>query len=315
MADVGDLLRRAVRADLVQPDMGELVRRARRRQHARAAVAGFAGATLVVAIVAGLLVNGDDADHVVTSQPAAGGSAGASSDDPGAQRAPACDVEGVGDAQPSPPATVRDGSAACSQPEHAQEAQESPEAQEGDDGSPPPPPPPSPPESSPPSQVEAPPPSQVAAPTSPPPPPPSCEGEEYETEREAQDEPAPNIKRWSKDGCDVRLDIINTTESVEGGHCYWEDAKFIYMGTPLGTSGRESPPRQYVRDPKGSVGDPAMTEAFDPDAELPPDAEDTGYRQDEFQLWMRPSDDSAIFLVGSSHTERWPKDETPAACS
>jgi hypothetical protein len=44
---------------------------------------------------------------------------------------------------------------------------------------------------------------------------------------------------------------------------------------------------------------------FDPDAKLPADAADTGYRSEAGELWVVPDGDA--YLVAPDRTERWPR--------
>ena len=60
--------------------------------------------------------------------------------------------------------------------------------------------------------------------------------------------------------------------------------------------------------------DRATASAFDPDAELPTGAVDTGFRQGTTELWVDPPDRSAIYLVSEGSVERWPLDPEPTLC-
>ncbi|MGH2489204.1 MAG: hypothetical protein ACRDFR_06290, partial [Candidatus Limnocylindria bacterium] len=62
-------------------------------------------------------------------------------------------------------------------------------------------------------------------------------------------------------------------------------------------------------------GDAETAAAFDPDADLPAAAEDTGFRQDGTELWMDRADESAIYLVTGTSIERWPLDPEPTGCT
>jgi hypothetical protein len=55
--------------------------------------------------------------------------------------------------------------------------------------------------------------------------------------------------------------------------------------------------------------------AFDPNAELPDGAVDTGFREQGTALWVDPADASVIYLVSGTSTERWPHDPEPAGCA
>src|SRR4051794_40863200 len=51
---------------------------------------------------------------------------------------------------------------------------------------------------------------------------------------------APYLRRWSLDGCAVRLDVLMSRDSGCG-------PMDLVMGTPLGTSSENGKPRIYVR--------------------------------------------------------------------
>jgi hypothetical protein len=118
---------------------------------------------------------------------------------------------------------------------------------------------------------------------------------------------------WTdRDGCLVRMDVL--AESPGPDHCGYERATVLTTGQPVGTPfSTMHDDRQYVRDPDGVYGDPALAAAFDPDATLPPTAVDSGFRRDGVELWHDPADPSAVWLVGPDRTERWPAGE-PAIC-
>lgn len=118
------------------------------------------------------------------------------------------------------------------------------------------------------------------------------------------------LHRWTMaDGCPVRLDVLMKRDYCGGG-----GVEQVLMGWPLGQShANHRPYRTYVGDPQHVLDGPAG-QAFDDDAELPADAVDTGYRQGDGALWMRPNDDSFIYLVTSERVEAWPYDESLPGC-
>lgn len=90
----------------------------------------------------------------------------------------------------------------------------------------------------------------------------------------------------------------------------------IVTGRPVGSrysSARDD--ADYVRDPEDVFGDPVTAAAFDPEAELPEGAVDTGFRLGGTALWMDPADPSGIFLVAADSVERWPLDPEPTLCA
>jgi hypothetical protein len=48
---------------------------------------------------------------------------------------------------------------------------------------------------------------------------------------------------------------------------------------------------------------------FEPDADLPAGAADTGYRTGEWSLWLDPGGDA--YLVSPVTVERWPRSTNP----
>jgi hypothetical protein len=85
-----------------------------------------------------------------------------------------------------------------------------------------------------------------------------------------------------------------TVRSVPGpGHCGWDSAIWLDVGGNL-----------YFRDPAG-VMDVWTATRFDPDADLPAGAVDTGYRSADWSLWLDPGGDA--FLVSPATIERWPR--------
>ncbi|MEO8246885.1 MAG: hypothetical protein ABI622_07150 [Chloroflexota bacterium] len=115
------------------------------------------------------------------------------------------------------------------------------------------------------------------------------------------------------DGCLLRIDVI--ADRPGPSHCDMQAARVIITGRPVGAPySTEADTAQYVRDPQDVFGDPQTAAAFEPDADLPPDAVDTGYRQASSSLWVVRADPSSIYVVDGDTTERWPLDPEPAGC-
>jgi len=116
---------------------------------------------------------------------------------------------------------------------------------------------------------------------------------------------------WTdREGCLLRIDVV--AERPGPDHCGWERATVLVTGQPLGA--RYTAPddsTEYVRDPDGVFGDASLTAGFDPDADLPATAVDSGYRRGDIELWHDPADPSAVWIVSPDHTERWPAGEAP----
>lgn len=122
-------------------------------------------------------------------------------------------------------------------------------------------------------------------------------------------------REWTTaDGCLLRIDVLADRPGPE--HCGFEAARVIITGIPVGARyADESNGAEYIRDPEDVFGDPDTAAAFDPDAELPAGAEDTGFREGETELWVDPTDESAIYLVTGTSTESWPLDLEPTGCA
>lgn len=68
----------------------------------------------------------------------------------------------------------------------------------------------------------------------------------------------------------------------------------------------------YVSDPEGVLADVAP--GYESDTTLPRDAQDTGYRLDDTQLWLA-ADSSAAYLVTGEGTERLAVLPEPFGCA
>ncbi len=116
------------------------------------------------------------------------------------------------------------------------------------------------------------------------------------------------------DGCLIRIDVLGDRPGAE--HCGFESARAIVTGEPVGARYTDAnDDAEYIRDPENVFGDADTAAAFDPDAELPAGAEDTGFRQGATELWVDPADESAIYLVTGDVTELWPFDPEPTGCA
>ncbi|GGZ29721.1 hypothetical protein [Streptomyces poonensis] len=110
---------------------------------------------------------------------------------------------------------------------------------------------------------------------------------------------------WTdEDGRRQPVSRIHTAVGPE--HCDWQEARFLYLGR--GTDGET-----YVRDPEG-VLDPALLNApYHSDVSMPADAHDTGYRYQDWQLWL--TDDRVTAYVRTSDgIEAWPSAKDGMGC-
>ncbi|HEY8732005.1 MAG TPA: hypothetical protein VIN69_08505 [Candidatus Limnocylindria bacterium] len=119
---------------------------------------------------------------------------------------------------------------------------------------------------------------------------------------------------WTRSGRPVGPEELVTAAGPD--HCGWQSATFLTIGWPLGTSATTfAQARLYIRDPLGVVRT-AYRESLVLQATLPSDARPTGYRHGALEIFVSPSDeDGAIYLVGPSGAERWPRSDPPSLCS
>lgn len=71
----------------------------------------------------------------------------------------------------------------------------------------------------------------------------------------------------------------------------------------------------FIRDPPGLFANLPLLSTFDPDVELPEDAEPTRYTSGDIELWVSPSANGRhVFLVISDRVERWPRLKDALSC-
>jgi hypothetical protein len=120
-----------------------------------------------------------------------------------------------------------------------------------------------------------------------------------------------DYRPWTDgEGCLVRIDIVAELSGPE--HCGWEKADVLIVGQPLGepyTSPEDAV--HFVRDPAAVFGQPELAAGYDPDASLPDDAVDSGFRRGDVSLWHVPGDQSAVWLLSDDTAERWPRGDPP----
>jgi len=119
---------------------------------------------------------------------------------------------------------------------------------------------------------------------------------------------------WTREGRPVKPEELGTIAGP--AHCEWQSATLLHIGWPVGTlSSSIAQARQYVRDPRGAVS-ATLRDRLQLRANLPNDARSTGYTYGTIQVYLSPSDqDEAIYVVGPSGSERWPRSDPASACS
>jgi len=115
----------------------------------------------------------------------------------------------------------------------------------------------------------------------------------------------PDTRVWTHESSGEIL-----TDIPGPGHCSWQSARMLHIGTPEGTVAK-----QYLRDPDGVFGgNPGMLSDYAEGVEMPADATFSGYRSaDGLELWFTP-DDVAAYVVTPDGVERWPRADPPAGC-
>jgi len=102
---------------------------------------------------------------------------------------------------------------------------------------------------------------------------------------------------WTdKDG--HRLPTTVVSSSPGAAHCDWQKAHFLETGD--GKNGR-----LYARDPDGVLEPGMLTASYDGDVRMPASARDTGYRYQDWQLWLT-ADASKVYVRTPDGVEAWP---------
>ncbi|MEV6109350.1 hypothetical protein AB0M28_32260 [Streptomyces sp. NPDC051940] len=116
------------------------------------------------------------------------------------------------------------------------------------------------------------------------------------------------VQVWT-DAKGARVPVASVRGRLGNDHCDWQDVLFLTLGE--GERGAEAP--QYVRDEHGKLDEGMVNGPFDPDAELPADARDTGFRRDGGELWLA-ADGKSAYVRSADGVERWPGTPHPVAC-
>lgn len=104
-------------------------------------------------------------------------------------------------------------------------------------------------------------------------------------------------------------------------HCGWEDLLFLVISWPLGTKvpgpfmgSRHT--HMFVRLTTDDFESSDFATTFDPNAELPADAHDTGYNRNGWHLWASDRRiKQAVWLVHGATIERWPAAKQLFGCA
>lgn len=113
------------------------------------------------------------------------------------------------------------------------------------------------------------------------------------------------------------VDTRNVMNTIAGpAHCGWQAATIMHLPWPVGTTPASSAAaREYVRDPTRVMPQGNLRGSLDLHATLPADAVATGYRYETVEVYVAPSDEWSVYLVGPNAVERWPRSEPMTLCA
>jgi hypothetical protein len=125
--------------------------------------------------------------------------------------------------------------------------------------------------------------------------------------------PPPPGPTWTRAGRPVDGRELNSVAGSD--HCGWQSVVMMHLGWPLGTVAESSAEvRQFIRDPDGVIVGWGIRDKLRVAVDLPDDARDTGYRNDDLELWLVPSDPDAAYLRVADDVERWPRADPAVGC-
>ncbi|MFJ8106129.1 hypothetical protein [Streptomyces sp. NPDC096132] len=110
---------------------------------------------------------------------------------------------------------------------------------------------------------------------------------------------------WT-DGNGRRVPTTTLSSYAGAEHCDWQKVHFLGMG-------RAEDHRQYVRDPGGALPAELLTAPYDGDVPMPANAHDTGYRYQDWRLWLT-EDRRTAYVRTSDGVEAWPLAKEMVAC-
>jgi len=125
---------------------------------------------------------------------------------------------------------------------------------------------------------------------------------------------SPFTGEWQRDGRAVTTEQI---ESYQGDdHCDWEEVTFLQVMWPPQQAASHTDSRQFVRDPEGRLGVPALKAGYQDEGKLPADAAASGFVNGGTELWFAASDqDTRAYLVADDgRVEVWPRATETFGC-
>lgn len=106
---------------------------------------------------------------------------------------------------------------------------------------------------------------------------------------------------WN-DRAGERLPATEVSSGPGDDHCGWREVHVLNLGE-----------RMYARDPEGLLDPGMLTTAYDGSAGMPAGAHDTGYRYQDWQLWLT-DDRRTAYVRTADGVEAWPLLEEHLAC-
>ncbi len=121
---------------------------------------------------------------------------------------------------------------------------------------------------------------------------------------------------WTtSDGQPVSENILNSIMGPE--HCSWETVTFLHVGISLGDVKKKYGTPTFTHDPYGDLNRGGwQLVQFDGNAELPEDAEFSGYLNDGVELWVSPSRlETEVYMIDGDKVEKWPRMNPRVGCA
>ncbi len=104
-----------------------------------------------------------------------------------------------------------------------------------------------------------------------------------------------------------RVPVSEVSSSAGSAHCDWQKAHFLEMG-------RDADRKLYARDPDGVLPPEMLASGYDGSVTMPGDARNTGYRLDDWQLWLA-ADASKAYVRTPKGVEAWPAVKKGMGCA
>lgn len=103
-----------------------------------------------------------------------------------------------------------------------------------------------------------------------------------------------------------RVPVSKVSSSAGSAHCDWQKAHILELDS-------DTDRRLYARDPSGVLPPEMLTSHYDGDVTLPGSARATGYRLDDWELWLA-ADASKAYVRTPEGVEAWPAVKKGMAC-